>query len=92
MIIITDELGKEHWKPDKLPYKKTLANLNVKPNQSIYIGDNIKKDFITAKELGMETVHIERENGVYYNITKGEKYQAKNKVKNLCEIIELYDL
>lgn len=31
----------------------------------MYVGDNPNKDFLGANELGIHTVMVERENGVY---------------------------
>ena len=88
-IILTDELGKEFWKPSEIPYKIMKNKFNCEYNQMIYIGDNINKDFITANKLGIVTVQIIRENGIYKKVEKKQEYLAKIKIKNLNELIEI---
>lgn len=92
-IIITDELGKDYWKPHKKPYKLCSNNLGVDYSSLIYVGDNIKKDFITANKLGMHTVQIVREEGVYKDLDSiEESYKADHVISDLNELKEIYDL
>lgn len=92
-IIITDELGKDYWKPHKKPYKLCSKNLSVDYSSLIYVGDNIKKDFITANKLGMHTVQIVREDGVYKGLDSiEESYKADHVISDLNELKEIYDL
>lgn len=59
-IIITDEKGLKYWKPSIQPYQDILKQLQVNPEDAVYIGDNPKKDFIGAKTIGMDTIRIIR--------------------------------
>ena len=52
-IIITDELGREYWKPHDKAYRLMSEKLKVNLDEMIYIGDNEEKDFITANKLGI---------------------------------------
>ena len=65
-IILTDSLGREYWKPSHVPYEQVSKELNVPHPQCVYVGDNINKDFITAKKLGWTTVHIDRKDGYLF--------------------------
>lgn len=58
IIILTDELGKHYWKPSLTPFKIALSLLEVQPNEAIYIGDNVSKDFIAPNKLGMESIQL----------------------------------
>lgn len=51
-IIISEEIGSE--KPSEFNFLKVENTLNC--NEYIYIGDNVKKDFITPKKLGWKTI------------------------------------
>lgn len=42
-------------------YKKAEEELNIKPEEHIHVGDNVYSDIQKAKELGIETIKIERE-------------------------------
>lgn len=85
-IILTDSLGREHWKPSPVPYEKASKVLNVPHPQCVYVGDNTNKDFITAKKLGWATVHIDRNEGIYSNQGIGEDYRAHYTIKDLKEL------
>ncbi len=85
-IIITDELGREFWKPHERAYKMMAENLNVEFKEMIYVGDNITKDFITANLLGIKTIYIKRKLGVYKDVKYEEKYKATNEIKSTSEI------
>lgn len=61
VIVITDELGKEFWKPHPLPFLKATNSLNVKTSESVYIGDNPAKDFQGCNALAMATIHLIRD-------------------------------
>ena len=54
VIIGYEDTGRK--KPSKLPFKKALNELNVKPNESLFIGDLPDKDIKGAKQIGMKTV------------------------------------
>lgn len=60
VIVITDELGKEFWKPHPLPFLSATDSLNVKTPESVYVGDNPAKDFKGCNTLGMTTIHLIR--------------------------------
>lgn len=87
-IIVTDELGREFWKPHAKPYQLVKDELEVEFDEMIYIGDNLSKDFITAKQLGMKTIHIKRNEGVYKDLNFDQNYHAHQQVKTLEQIIE----
>lgn len=90
-IIVTDELGREYWKPHKKSYELMKLKLNLDYEEMIYVGDNISKDFVTANKLGMHTVMINREDGVYYNLKFENEYKAKVEIKNLKDINRVID-
>lgn len=85
-IILSDRFGKENWKPSRVPYDHAIMDLKVAHNECIYIGDNVTKDFITARKLGWKTIHIERGNGVYFNLVAEQEYLAHYKIDNLKKL------
>jgi putative hydrolase of the HAD superfamily len=42
-------------KPAKMPFRKALSELGVKPSEALMVGDNPKRDMIGAKRLGIKT-------------------------------------
>lgn len=85
-IVLTDELGRAHWKPSSLPYEIIKDYFNVNHSELVYIGDNINKDFVTANKLGWTTIQVIRESGEYYNQSLDTTFNAKYQVKSLLEV------
>jgi len=83
-MIFSDEYGIEKQKPSPFPYQKAMAELKVSARETIYIGDNPYKDFITAKKLGMCTMRLLR--GHYKDVSLQEEYEAVYQIKNLSEL------
>jgi putative hydrolase of the HAD superfamily len=52
----------------------------------LYVGDNPRKDFVTAKKLDWTTVQICREVGEYSDVISEDSYEAKFKIKSLLEL------
>lgn len=68
-------------KPDPRAFLIPLKKLGVKPKEVLMIGDEIERDLIPAKNLGMETILIDRENKV--------KNPAVKKINSLAELRKL---
>ena len=65
-IIITDELGGEKYrKPHTKAFTEMQRFFNVPFQDMVYIGDNIRKDFIAPQELGMGSVYFNNPEGLY---------------------------
>lgn len=91
-IIVTDDYGRDYWKPSKEPYRDILNYFNIGPKEAIYIGDNPHKDFISAKILGINTIRIIREVGDHMNTFLSDKYEADYKINSLTEIEKIIGL
>ncbi|MGG3832544.1 HAD-IA family hydrolase [Geobacillus thermocatenulatus] len=87
-IIVTGDLGREHWKPSETPYRKMMEYLGLDFRDGVYIGDNPNKDFIAAKRLGMGTVRIVRDVGDHMRTKLGGEYEADMTIHSLTELIE----
>lgn len=87
-IILTDQLGREYWKPHSKAYVIIMNNLKVQPSECIYVGDNVKKDFIAPKKLGIFTIYIKRQEGIYCNENPGLGGEPDLEISSLTEIIE----
>ncbi len=86
-IVYSDDWGRENWKPSALPYQ--VVENHFSAAKYTYIGDNIKKDFVTAKQLGWHTIQIIKQTGEYTGITLPENYHAHHCIHHLDEIIAL---
>ncbi|MCI4625219.1 MAG: HAD hydrolase-like protein [Candidatus Magnetoovum sp. WYHC-5] len=64
IIVYTDEICPECWKPSSVPFKIALELLNVEASHAYYVGDNTQKDFDGPLKLGMGAIYINREKKV----------------------------
>lgn len=87
-IIVTDDFGKDYWKPHFLSFEQMLNYFEVKAEEAVYIGDNPNKDFIGAREIGYKTIRIIRPEGDHMNTSLENKYEADLSINNLKEILE----
>ncbi len=60
LVICTDAKGQAYWKPNPQVFMDALNSLNVRPNESVYVGNDPRKDFSGPEQIGMWAVHIER--------------------------------
>lgn len=66
-IIITDELGGvEFRKPNEKAFILMCERLGTQYSKTVYIGDNINKDFIAPQKLGMKTILFHNPDGLYF--------------------------
>jgi len=59
-IICTDDLLAGCSKPSTVPFEIALRYLQVSPEEAVYVGDDLSKDFIGPRRLGMRTIRIDR--------------------------------
>lgn len=83
-VIISEEIGSE--KPSLENYHKVMSDLQC--DQYLYIGDNLKKDFITAKKLGWITICLkdQGQNIHKQNFSLSEEYHAHYCFESWSEI------
>ncbi|MGL5633628.1 MAG: HAD family hydrolase [Sarcina sp.] len=89
-IVVSDDLGRENWKPSIVPYREILNHFGEEGTNAVYIGDNPNKDFIGARKLGIETVRIVREEGDHMNTQVSKEYEADYTINLLNEYGESY--
>lgn len=64
-IILTDELGREYWKPHPKAFEIMQAAMDIEYDEMMYIGDNPEKDFYIKKTYPIKTARILRDNSLY---------------------------
>lgn len=92
VIICSDELGRECWKPSIIPYQTALDLLQVLPPEATYVGDDPSKDFISPNCMGMLTIQVKRQrqnNSVPDTVP--EAASARYVVNSLTEIVPIIE-
>jgi putative hydrolase of the HAD superfamily len=86
-IIVTDELGREFWKPHPIAFELMKEKLNVEFSEMLYIGDNPEKDFYIGSIYPIVTIRIYR-NGIYREKEYLSNVKEKHSIYRLSEIVE----
>ena len=66
-IVLSDEYGREAWKPNPWIYELTLQKLGVQSCDAVYVSDNPAKDFLGARRVQLSTVRLRTPSGIYAN-------------------------
>jgi putative hydrolase of the HAD superfamily len=87
-VVFSDSLGRENWKPSTAPFKLVLEKLDSLPEFSVYIGDNPRKDFFGARQLGMQTIWFKRALAEYGNLEPpGADYHPHLIAESLIQVL-----
>jgi putative hydrolase of the HAD superfamily len=85
-IVFSDALGRDSWKPSPRPYRRLMELIPGAPGDFVYIADNPRKDFVTARRLGWETIQIARRDGIHRDREETFDYRADAVITSLFEL------
>ena len=80
---------KKNMKPSASGYLAILEQLNLKPDEALYVGDNPKVDFITPNKMNMPTLRVLT--GYFKNEKLDSQHEAKHAVYNLEKIFDVLE-
>ena len=88
-IVYTEQLGRECWKPSPVGFENIIRTLRTSPENTVYIADNEKKDFIAPNKLGFVTIQILRPARLHTSLCE----QAEGKPQHIIgQISRLFSL
>lgn len=87
-IIVTDELGRDYWKPHPKAFELMKEKFRVNFDEMIYVGDNPEKDFYISKTYPIKTVRIIRD-GVHSDKNYFRDIKEDLNVISLIDILNL---
>jgi len=79
VIVYSDALGRDAWKPSPKPFHTVLGRLSVDATAALYVGDNPAKDFRGARRVGMSTVRVRRPDGLH-------RYREPNRAEDAPDV------
>lgn len=88
-IIYTEKLGPEHWKPSPKSFEMMLSNFGIAACETVYVGDNLRKDFIAPNKMGFKTILISRKNRIHFEAAPSQDAAAQYEIGSISEIINL---
>jgi putative hydrolase of the HAD superfamily len=60
VVVLSDDLGAEHWKPSPMPFLVACRLLGLEPGAAAYVGNDPRKDFAGARMAGLRTIRVGR--------------------------------
>ncbi|MTI80466.1 MAG: HAD-IA family hydrolase [Firmicutes bacterium] len=87
-IIVTDELGRDYWKPHPRAFEMMKEKMNVDFHEMIYVGDNPEKDFYIGKTLSIKTARIVRPTNIYKNRSYLHNVKENLTLSTLLELLD----
>jgi putative hydrolase of the HAD superfamily len=58
VVVWSDEYGREHRKPDPLPFRLAVEQLGVAAAEVVYVGDRPAKDVAGAVAAGLQAIRV----------------------------------
>lgn len=87
-IIVTDDLGRDFWKPNPHAFEMMKEKFNVEFNEMIYIGDNPEKDFYIGSIYQIRTIRIKRGGSIHCEKAYLDQIKEKYSVSKIYQILE----
>ncbi len=87
LIVTGDITGKKKPAPDSILY--ALKKLNVRPEESVLVGDSLTRDIDLGNKLGMVTVYAAYGDR---NLFEDRDCKADHEIDNIAAILEILDL
>ena len=90
-IIYTEQLGRQFWKPSPAGFEKIIQELHTKPENTVYVADNEKKDFIAPNKLGISTIQLIRPARIHTKSSKEPDAAPQYVIHNISELPSLLE-
>ena len=90
-IVYTEELGRNCWKPSPAGFEEIMQILKTGAENTVYIADNEKKDFIAPNQLGILTIQLIRPARLHTSPCRDSELAAKyviHQIKHLPDLLE----
>ena len=89
VIILTDEIGRDAWKPSLIGFNRISEELGVPLCEMLYVGDNPEKDFYISHTSDIRTARITRSDGVYRSRDYREGIREDYTLSSLTDILKI---
>ncbi len=89
LIIYTEELGRDFWKPSPAGFERILQQFHAPASQTVYVADNAAKDFIAPNRLGMSTIQIIRPNRIHTDLPPGSKAAPHHTITAVSQLVPM---
>jgi FMN phosphatase YigB (HAD superfamily) len=86
VVVCSDEIGREHRKPDPLPFCQALETLGVCAHDAVFVGDQPDRDIAGAQGIGMRGILVRT--GEHASMSPGTKpWRIADTTLNAIELL-----
>ena len=85
-VIVTDELGREYWKPHPKAFELMKEKFKVNFDEMVYIGDNPEKDFHIKTIYPIKVIRILRQDVIHSSKLYYQSIEEDFRIKSLEDI------
>ena len=90
-IVYTEQLGRECWKPSPAGFENIIRTLEARPENTVYVADNEKKDFIAPNKLGFVTIQILRPARLHTSVREEPESKAQHIIGKISQLFNLLE-
>ncbi len=91
LIVYTEQLGREFWKPSPAGFEKIMQTLKVEAENMAYVADNEKKDFIAPNKLGFLTIQLIRPARIHTVSSAEPDAAAQHTIRQISQLSGLLE-
>lgn len=91
LIILTDQWGREFWKPHPRAYETVASHFNFDHRDCVYVADNPTKDFVAPDALGWTTVMVRRERAIHQDAAAAQGERGKAVARHIIRSLDELD-
>jgi putative hydrolase of the HAD superfamily len=89
-IVLTDEYGRDYWKPHERAFCAMEDSFGLKPNEIVYVADNVSKDFIAPNRRGWRTIRFKHDRCLYWDVPPpNPEAEPSAEVSSVAELSQL---
>jgi putative hydrolase of the HAD superfamily len=90
-VVLTDEFGRDLWKPHPHAFRECCARLGVFPGDVVVVGDNPERDMRGARAATLPSIRIKRPDGYYSRFPAAPGDEADWEIASLDELLPLLE-
>ena len=90
-IIITDQWGREYWKPHPRALIECCRRLEVPPERAVFVGDNPARDMRAARAAGLKSIRIRHPGAYFAQIEPERGDEPDGEITSLDDLAALLD-
>jgi putative hydrolase of the HAD superfamily len=85
-VVVADDFGRDRWKPHPWPFLTCCRDLDVAPDQAVFVGDNPSRDVTGAHNAGLASIRIARPGAFFRDVPDAPPHRPAFGIESLDEL------